>query len=192
MHRIYEKFIAWASLKKFVIVLFAELLLLMVIIPVIIPAFKLLAAGYDPFCVQNDLRATDIYQQLPYYTLETIRLADLIIAFDLLYFLFQVFGSLLLWAWLFRINPLPIYDTLAKNHLFGLGVLSAVVALCESGGFLFLIHAYPNEFMDMARHACFLKKAKVIMAVWGLNILTIIFIIGNIMTRIVRSRRRYW
>ncbi len=192
MQKVYEKIIAWSSFKKFVVVFLVQMLLLFVIFFVAVPDFRLITAGYDPFIVQKNINVTEIYKQLSYYSYKTIMFADLMITLDFIYSLLHVFGTIILWAWLFKINPIPFYGMLVRNHLFGLCALGAVVALSEGLGFLFLIHTYPYEFFDMARHACFIKKAKVIMISWVFNSLTLMFIFGNIFSRIARSRQTYW
>ncbi len=192
MQQIYEKLIEWTSFKRFIIVFLAQVLLLAVIVFYAMPAFRPLTAGYDPFIAQNKINTNEIYKQLPYYGYKSVQLADLIITLDFIHCLFHVFATLLLWSWLIKLNRLPFYDMLVKNHLFGLGALGAVFAFSESSGFLFLIHAYPFEFFDMARHACFLKKAKMFMTSWGYNSMTAMFIFCNIATRIMKRRRNYW
>ena len=149
---------------------------------VITPAFQEATSGLRPFDLNFGITAEAMYEALPSYT---SRSRSLYLWFALADFVYPAAASAffaLLWAWMFKRRPYPLYVALSAMGILLVPFLFALVDWLENLGFLFVIFRYPAEHPAIGNLAGTLKKIKPFVELI-IVVLTLVFAVATVWRR---------
>jgi hypothetical protein len=128
----------------------------------LIPAFQEATNGLWPIDNSFPPDAAQYFRDLPQYTPASFR-AYLWFAFvDYLYPpAFAAFFALL-WAWMFRVRPRPLFASLQSRGILLLPFAAALCDWLENAGTLIVLFSYPAELWEVARVAVTFKQVKLL------------------------------
>ncbi len=124
------------------------------------PAFSEVTNGLRPLDLNFGIGAEKIYQDLPFYT-DASR--SIYVWFALADFVYPATAAAffsLLWAWLFKRAPAPLFDRLTSAGVLLFPFLFTLIDWLENFCFLFVVFSYPAEFPAIGNMGGTLKTTK--------------------------------
>ena len=175
-----EFFIARSSGRRVLIWFGLVLLWVTLFGTVLIPNFEGVTSGHSPVDIAFPTTPELIFSQLPAYTPASYRAYLWFAIVDYLYPPTLAFFIATLWAWLFHRGPNRFFAALQRGGILILPFVAALLDWLENAGFLIVIYNYPPELWNVARAACALKQAKLM--IHGTNLaLTAVFAVTAVL-----------
>lgn len=178
--------VARASGRNVLLVLLLAALWFAIFGLVLIPNFQAATNGLWPIDTTFPTTPELYFEQLRQYTPGSYRAYAWFAFLDYLYPPTMAAFFALLWAWLFRRAPRPVFTRLPGLGILFLPFAGALLDWLENAGSLLVIFSYPRELWGAARFAVACKQLK--LAVNGTSALLSILFALIVVVTLIRGR----